>query len=276
MDWHKLQHTLFALDPTDPREDLAKLKSAAQGGAATQTSETVDYITESASVPEGSLSLDKEYSVSDFAALAGITLTESQKTGSAGQLKGKDAIKKNPAGTTKNPTKDKLVGEDWKDAYQAGKANFNNPSLFKAGIDAMGDEPKNKSKVKTIDKTTPVKKERPNIGSTDPGAWRSFLKKHTTALQQIASDPQKLKRFETWLAKWNESVEEAEVMKFKAPNTVKQRDPNWRDMEALRKSGAAGSHKDKKKDMKSGKTKHKGQQYESIKDMLYAKLAEKK
>jgi hypothetical protein len=26
MDWHKLQHTLFALDPTDPREDYAATK----------------------------------------------------------------------------------------------------------------------------------------------------------------------------------------------------------------------------------------------------------
>ena len=28
---------------------------------------------------------------------------------------------------------------------------------------------------------------------------------------------------------------------------IKARDPNWRDMEALRKSGAAGSHGDKTK-----------------------------
>lgn len=276
MDWHKLQHKLFELDPTDPRDDFAKLTAAAQGNSTGEVLPAKDYVIESVNVAEGSLQMDRDYSVADFAALAGVTLNESQKTGSAGQLKAKDAIKKNPAGTTKNPTQDKLVGEDWKDAFQAGRDNFNRPGLFKAGIDAMGDGPKEKPRVKSVDKSTPVKKERPNIGNTDPGAWRSFLKKHTTALQQIASDPKKLKRFETWLEKWNESVEEAEVMKFKVPNTVKQRDPNWRDMEALRKSGAAGSHKDKKKDMKSGKTKHKGQQYESIKDMLYAKLNGKK
>src|SRR6056300_472902 len=40
--------------------------------------------------------------------------------------------------------------------------------------------------------------------------------------------------------------------------TIKSRDPNWKDMEALRKSGAAGSHRDKKKEMKQGKLKHKG------------------
>jgi hypothetical protein len=42
--------------------------------------------------------------------------------------------------------------------------------------------------------------------------------------------------------------------------TIKTRDPNWRDMEALRKSGAAGSHRDKKKEMKQGKLKHKGKE----------------
>jgi hypothetical protein len=45
---------------------------------------------------------------------------------------------------------------------------------------------------------------------------------------------------------------------MKNQKTIKTRDPNWRDMEALRKSGAAGSHRDKKKEMKLGKVKHKG------------------
>jgi len=39
----------------------------------------------------------------------------------------------------------------------------------------------------------------------------------------------------------------AESKKNKDPRVVKPRDPNWRDMEALRKSGAAGTHKDKTK-----------------------------
>jgi len=45
---------------------------------------------------------------------------------------------------------------------------------------------------------------------------------------------------------------------MKKQKQIKHRDPNWRDLEALRKSGAAGSHKDKKKLMKKGYTKHKG------------------
>lgn len=43
---------------------------------------------------------------------------------------------------------------------------------------------------------------------------------------------------------------------------IKPRDPNWRDMEALRKSGAMGAHKDKKRDQKTGYQKHKGKQYD--------------
>ena len=48
--------------------------------------------------------------------------------------------------------------------------------------------------------------------------------------------------------------------------TIKARDPNWRDMEALRKSGAAGSHRDKKKEQKLGKVKHKGKEMKEAYD----------
>jgi hypothetical protein len=68
-----------------------------------------------------------------------------------------------------------------------------------------------------------------------------------------------------------------EASKMKVP-AIKQRDPNWRDMEAIRKSGAMGAHKDKKRDVKLGKEKHKSKEYatESIKEMLYRKLNETK
>ena len=260
MDWHKLQQTLFEIDPADPAEDLRKLKESA--GATNEAVPTVDYVTESANVAEGSLSLDKDYSVADFAALAGVTLNESQKTGSAGQLKGKDSIKKNPAGTTKNPTRDKLVGEDFKTGWE----KYNSLDLLKPEKDSAS-----KSSTKTTEPSSkkPTKQDN-TVGSAE---WRKFLKQHTVQLQQIAADPEKKKRFDTWMSKWAESVEEAEVMKIKAPNTVKQRDPNWRDMDALRKSGAMGAHKDKKRDAKMGKTKHKKDYAtESIKEMLYRKL----
>ena len=113
MDYNALQHKLFAMDPTDPAEDLAKLRAQA-GGNAPAPAPQVDYITESASVPEGSLHMDRDYSINDFAALAGV-VTEKQKMGSAGQAKGKDPMpstsKPSTSGEQSHPLKDKLVGE---------------------------------------------------------------------------------------------------------------------------------------------------------------------
>ena len=120
MDYNALQHKLFAMDPTDPAEDLAKLKAQA-GGNAPAPEAKVDYIAESASVPEGSLQMDRDYSVADFAALAGVS--EGQKTGSAGQAKGKDPMpslsKPTTGNETPHPLKDKLVGENEEDRIAA-------------------------------------------------------------------------------------------------------------------------------------------------------------
>jgi len=69
MDWHKLQRTLYNLDPTDPREDLARLQQSANKPV--DNIPTIDYINESADVPDGSMPLNID-SVSDFAKLAGI------------------------------------------------------------------------------------------------------------------------------------------------------------------------------------------------------------
>ena len=120
MDYNALQHKLFAMDPTDPAEDLAKLRAQA-GGNAPAPAPQVDYIAESASVPEGSLQMDKDYSLSAFATLAGVS--EGQKTGSAGQAKGKDPMpstsKPSRTGEQPHPLKDKLVGEGEEDRITA-------------------------------------------------------------------------------------------------------------------------------------------------------------
>jgi hypothetical protein len=115
MDFHALQNKLFELDPSDPREDFAKLQAQAQGGAASgNTAPTKDYLNESAEVAQGSLELDRDYSITDFAALAGVVTEGKQRTGSAGQAKGKDPMPKAEPGRTKHPLQDKLVGEDSK------------------------------------------------------------------------------------------------------------------------------------------------------------------
>ena len=48
----------------------------------------------------------------------------------------------------------------------------------------------------------------------------------------------------------------------KDKDVIKPRDPNWREMQNLRRSGAMGAHKDKKRDSKNPrKAKHKGNNY---------------
>lgn len=248
MDWHKLQHTLYALDPTDPKEDLAKLRQAAQGGSVKPAEPTKDYLNESATVPEGSLKLDKDYSVADFAALAGVKVNEGPLDGIRAGVK----------------------------SYQSGALAPN--SAEKTVSDYFTSTGKDNQEPNKIQK--PKKQEPASISAKLHPRLITKLEPYKTALEKIFTSERELKKEFIALMKRAdptiESVEEADVMKFKAPNTVKQRDPNWRDMEALRKSGAAGAHKDKKKDMKSGKVKHKSKEYESIKEMLYAKLNEKK
>ena len=112
MDFNALQHKLFALDPTDPAEDLRKLTESASSQAQGNVAETVNYVQESVEVKEGTMPVEGDYSLGDFAALAGVTLTEVQKKGSAGQAKGKDPMPSAKPGRTKHPLKDKLVGED--------------------------------------------------------------------------------------------------------------------------------------------------------------------
>ena len=109
MDYHALQRKLFQLEPSDPREDLAKLQSALSGGVANNAPATIDYVNESVEAPEGSLPIDKNYSLNDFAALAGVRLDEKQKHGD--YAKGNDPMPVAEPGRTKHPLKDKLVGE---------------------------------------------------------------------------------------------------------------------------------------------------------------------
>ena len=115
MDFNALQHKLFAMDPVDPREDIARMK--AQAAAPAVESDGIDYLKESAVVPEGSLQMDRDYSVNDFAALAGVVSEGKQRA--ADQVRGNEPM---PATSTPSntgeqphPMKDRLVGESDKD-----------------------------------------------------------------------------------------------------------------------------------------------------------------
>jgi len=107
-DFYKLSAKMKDLFPSDPAADKQALLQMANAPAP-DAPPTKDYITESVQVPHGSMPLGID-NVSDFAKLAGIT--ESQKTGSAGQAKGSDPIPTAEPKRTTHPLKDKLVGEE--------------------------------------------------------------------------------------------------------------------------------------------------------------------
>lgn len=300
MDWHKLQRTLFSLDPSDPSEDLRKLAESASNNAQKNAETNVNYVQESVEVPEGSLEMDRNYSVADFATLAGVTLTEGQKKGSAGQLKAKQAFKKSskpgPGPETPHPARGKLVGEAPGDeggfggSVKQGFSSYNKLDAFDApgggsttkAVKKGPDGKEDKTKIKGSATAQQIAKQldisNPNlfiqaVNKLKQGQPLQSRQQHmvlSEAFQKLmAMDPQSTQKVFILLKRMEVATEAQQNP------TIKARDPNWRDMEALRKSGAAGSHKDKKRDMKSGKVKHKGKQYESIKAMLYAKLAEK-
>ena len=123
-DFYDISAKMKKLFPSNPAADLAALQEMA--GAPVKEDIAVDHINETASIKKGSLPIDLD--LQSFAKLAG--LNETQKTGSQGQLKARDAISKQPAMTTNNPTRDKLVGDstdldefdisDFKNAKPAG------------------------------------------------------------------------------------------------------------------------------------------------------------
>ena len=204
MDFNALQHKLFALDPSDPAEDLRKLTESAGSNAQGNVASSENYVQESVEVPEGSLEMDRDYSVSDFAALAGITLNESQ----VNELDAKAAIKRG-----------------WDNHNTLGAVGIENP--LKKLIDPKKPKPEKSDK-----KANTIK-------PSHAGNWKSFLQQHTAGLQKIAADPMKKKRFDTWMAKWNEEVEE-ETKSDKNKRHHKDLD----DLERTIRKSPAGMDKD--------------------------------
>ena len=118
-DFYKMTAMMKELFPSNPEADKKALMSMAGKSAPIETPVVVQ---ESVEVQQGSLQMDKEYSMSDFARLAGVRLNETQKTGSAGQLKGKDKFTKSskPGGNeSPHPARNKLVGEAEEDRITA-------------------------------------------------------------------------------------------------------------------------------------------------------------
>ena len=290
MDWHKLQNTLFELDPTDPREDLKKLQAQANGGGA-DVPPTKDYVTESVEVPQGSMPLGID-SVADFAALAGVRIDEKQKMGAAGQAKGKDPMPKSSkpssTGEQPHPLKDKLVGEGPIDSFNKGRQDYQSgafaPDAAEKFIKSKLSPGNTKSKINAPEKkkikgsVTGAQLSR-QLGISNPTLFNQAVMKakqgqeltrteqsamSNAFIQLMGMDPQETQKVLQMLRRMQ--VEEAAEKEL-----PKQRDPSSKAMQDIRKSGAAGAHKDKKKVLPR-KEKHKNKQYESIKDQLWAAL----
>lgn len=275
MDFHALQQKLFQIEPTDRADDLAKLRAQANDSVPQQSVEAPqNMVQESVEVPEGSMQLDKDYSVSDFAKLAGVTLNEGkQKHGSAGQLKGKDAFTKSskPGGNeTPHPARNKLVGDSIDNDVEEGALDG-----FRTGYQAMqkGGALGPDALEKGISDIFTGKVDKKEKGKDKKE--KSATSKFDQSIQKILKDPALKKELLALIQKANsKKMMNSEAKKNKKP-VIKSRDPNWRDLEALRKSGAGGSHQDKTKILPRKQKYKSDPTQESIKEMLYRKLNEK-
>jgi len=79
MDFNKLQQKLFQIEPTDRAADKAKMIASMQGQSQQSVGAPQNIVQESVNVPQGAMPVEGNYSISDFAKLAGVTLKESKQ-----------------------------------------------------------------------------------------------------------------------------------------------------------------------------------------------------
>ena len=263
MDFAALQQKLFDIEPTDRAADLRQLAESVGNGPANAAAEAavvvapddpdLDFVQ---TVSEQ----ESDYNLSELAALAGVTLNESQKTGSAGQLKGKDPMPKaKPRG--KHPHVDKLVGEDFSDvsraAQDSAKKSYTAPDGAERFLKSkFGISPKAKA-----DKDAGTKASAPVAKAGD---WKGFLKQHSSQLQKISADPKKKRQFDAMMAKIGEGVEED-----LAPTKDQLK---GKELDALRNKNVAKMRKDDEAAKKAQRDRFAAMKNESIKEMLYRKL----
>ena len=180
MDFAALQQKLFDLDPSDRAEDLRRLSESVGGMPQESVQTEENFLQESVEVQEGTMPVEGDYSLNDFAALAGVTLNE-----------------------------------DWRDAAKRGWNNHNSMDAIGLGKNSIkkalgfGSGSSEKStKTKKPDAKTPVVR---------TGDYKGFLKQHTVGLKAIAADPRKKAQFDQFMAKMTEDVQESP--KLKMPKT---------------------------------------------------------
>jgi len=314
MDFNALQHKLFAMDPSDPAADKQALIAQADGPIP-EAAPTVNYVTESVEVPEGSMPIDLD--LAGLTALAGVRLDEKQKHGD--YAKASSPMPKAKPGRTKHPLKDKLVGEgDLDEAPQGFKAGFKGYNKIDPWL-GKNDSSSDTKDTKPADPKAQGGAQQPQGGTQpapkpkrDTGGWPTSQEGHTLKPGDLVDynnakgqprtktevvdlipgkkdkngDPQiQLTLRGATYAISRDQITAVNGKPFTLTNAeagtgtikdellnaleaykskpIKPRDPNAQAMNDLRKSGAMGAHKDKKRDAKMGKVKHKGKMDES-------------
>ena len=239
------------MDPTDPAEDIRKLTEMASESEAPITESVVDGHGDVHDIPQGSAPIDKDYSISDFAKLAGVQLNEATPSIID---KGAGVVGRGAEKVTK-----KIPGSDtFSDAFKKGFKDYDKIGMHTLGRDPDGEDPKDKD---SKDKDDKNKKPTGN----------KFLNKKKNI--QMNNKTEAIEALEARIS-YLEEVIATLVEDKKKPKMMKARDPNAQYMNDLRKSGAAGSHKDKTKTIPR-KQKYKDTN-ESIKSQLWAALNSKK
>lgn len=291
MDYHALQQKLFEMDPSDPADDIRKLTEMASEKPASVTESFVDGHGDVHDIPQGSAPIDKDYSISDFAKLAGVQLNEASpidalKHGFKNYNK-VDALNVQLDAPEKKPTV--AVKGKPQPKPQPGKPKPTGwPTSAEGHTLAVGDKVTYKNAKGQLRKDIPVLglingkvdgEGKPQIQLGMKGAVYAISRKQISSvngkpftLVDAKAGTGKIEALEARI-EYLEEVIATLVEGKKKPKLMKARDPNWRDMEALRKSGAGGSHKDKTKTIPR-KQKYKDTN-ESIKSQLWAALKAK-
>lgn len=275
MDYHALQQKLFEIDPADPAEDIRKLTEMATGEASVGSENlTVNHLEESvADIPEGTMPVDKDYSISDFAKLAGVQLNEGKKF---------DNFKK----TIKTGAKAaKAAVKSGASSFKTGaKAGLKDPHKLSPAISAAKDEwdkHKKSNPNKDVKKKPKTSKDYKDEYKAQQGQRESLNFDQDSLIEAISQELDEILPAIAGMAARGlaakavgGAVDKLTANKKNKQKPIKARDPNAQYMNDLRKSGAAGGHKDKTKTIPR-KQKHKDTN-ESIKSQLWAALNSKK
>lgn len=251
IDYHKLQQKLFEMDPTDPAEDIARLKGAAGGSDAPAP---VNQVNESAPAPSepmdevaqlaalGGVEKKRTAPITDeasqMAALAGIPVNEGKKDQVRGHEAVKSTSKPSKSGEQDHPFKDRLVGDSQIprensdeeveegpkgaiDKFKQGKKDYNNMGAFKG---AKKDAAKGKAK--------PQQKKAPE--SQLPAGIQKALTPYADALGTVFRKPALKKRFEELMQDASKSYRAEDLEDTSTPVTESRKTANTSDVGSIK------------------------------------------